>query len=387
VETTYSVAGRILTDRFGGPLSVRPLRTWDGVKSTVVRWRVGPPLGCAPGSVIVKRSKTGAILEDWAASLFLERIPHDPPLAPRCYGGDTASQTIVLEDLGDGDGPDTLAALEGDDPEAATAALVEHLRLMGLLHAATIGRHEEYTRIRLALGPSDTPMPLYHYPWSVARRFAPAADQVEQAAREYRDNLASVGLATARSAPEEIERVTAAVECDPGPFLAFCQGDVNEPVSCLRRGGRLRLYDFDSGGFRHALIEGLAGRLTWGSASRIPEEAVRAMEAAYRGALAGGCEAARDDRLYREAVVLAAARWHIFHVIWRLPTALDRDYQRGRTRLRQQFLAWLDAFVRVVEGDGSMPALEGSARALSARLGTLWAEGTEPLPCYPAFCR
>jgi hypothetical protein len=384
---TVPIAERILSERFGRGLTLRPERAWNGKKSAVLRCRVQQSSTAVPESVIIKRSTCGAALEDQAASLFLEQLPHEPPLAPRCYGGDPASQTVVLEDLVAGDSPNTYDRVLGDDPQEAAAALIEHIRLMGELHAATVGRQGHYACIRSSLGPVAAPKPLYQDPWSNARGQRVPEHDTKQACESYRGGLLSVGLAASSAATDEIEMVTDRVEADPGPFLAFCQGDLNTPGNCVRQGGRLRLYDFDGGGFRHGLLEGLAGRLTWGCMSRIPAEVVRDMDTAYHTAFQKGCAAARDDRRYREAFVEAAARWHIFHVVWRLPTALEGDYPRGLTSLRQQLLAWLDAFVQVVDTYGHAPALGASARALAGRLRARWPAEVGELPFYPAFRR
>ena len=387
MEELVRIAEHILSGAFGRHASLLPERTWDGDKSTVLRCRLLDTAPPAPTSVIVKRSRHGAILEDWAASLFLEQLPREPPLAPRCYGGDLPAQVIVLEDLGDGEGPGTREVLLGDDPDRAAAALVEHLRLVGELHGATAGRSDDYARVRRSLGPPRPPRLLYKDPWSDARGSALTEQERLEAVGEYRRSLEPVGLRPPDAADEEIDLVTRRVEGEPGPFLAFCQGDLNEPGGCARWRGRLRLFDFDCGGFRHALLEGLAGRLTWGAASRIPAGVVGAMEEAYRQALATGCAAARDDVLYRRALAEAAARWHVFHVIWRLPTALERDYQRGITRLRQQLLAWLEGFAAVAEECGHATALGSSARPLAARLREQWPPDVVDLPFYPAFRR
>jgi hypothetical protein len=385
MEDLIRVAGRILAARFGTELVLQPGEKWEGHKSVALRCRVRRPGAHLPASVVVKRSKCGAILEDWAACLFLERVPHDPPFAPTCYGGDAETQTVVLEDLGDGDGPNTYDLLLGDDPEKAAAGLVEHARLMGRLHAATMGRLETYSSIRGALGPAAPTKPLYQDPWSLPRGSALPEHERAAAVENYRSACRLLGLTPAAAVADEIEQVTARVEAEPGPFLAFCQGDVNLPGNCLRQSARLRLYDYDCGGYRHALVEGLAGRLTWGCSSRIPADVVRAMDAAYREELAGGCVAAGEDRSYRQALVEAAARWHVFHVIWRLPTGLERDFLRGLTTFRQQLLAWLDAFVGVVEELGLATALGESARAVGRCLRARWPPETGRLPYYPAF--
>jgi hypothetical protein len=387
MDQMIRVAERILSGRFGTELVLQPGQKWEGHKSVALRCHVRPQHTLVPASVVVKRSKCGAILEDWAACQFLEQLSNDPPFAPKCYGGDPTSQLIVLEDLGDGEGPNTYDLLLGDDPEKATAALLEHTRLMGRLHAASVGRLQDYARTRRALGPMLPPKPLYKDPWSTPRGQAITEHEREQAVQNYWNACLLLGLTPAAAAAEEIERGTLRVEGDPGPFLVFCQGDVNAPGNCVRWNGRLRLYDFDCGGFRHALVEGLAGRLTWGCMSRIPASVVRAMDAAYREELATGCVAARDDRLYRQAFVEAAARWHVFHVIWRLPTGLERDFPRGLTSFRQQLLAWLDAFVGIVDEFGVATALGESACALGRCLRARWPPETTTLPYYPAFRR
>jgi hypothetical protein len=382
---TILLAERILSEHFGRCLTLQLDRAWNGQKSTVLRCRVQRPSTSVPPSVIIKRSTCGGALEDLAASLFLEQVPHEPTFAPRCYGGDPASQTVVLEDLGDGDAPNTYDRVTGHDPQAAAAALLDHIRLMGQLHATTAGRQRDYLRVRKSLGPVVAPKPLYEDPWSDARG-RPISEQDRKQAREkYCNNLRALGLTVPPGAADEIDMVTDRVEADPGPFLVFCQGDLNTPGNCVRQQGRLRLYDFDGGGFRHGLLEGLAGRLTWGCMSGIPADVVRDMDATYRTALQAGCEAAHDDRRYTEALVEAAGRWHIFHVIWRLPTALERDYLRGLTTLRQQLLAWLDAFVHIVDAYGHAPALGDSSRALARRLRARWPAAVAELPFYPAF--
>src|SRR5262245_3777242 len=105
MEELVRTAERILSGPFGRHAALLPERAWDGDKSTVLRCRLLDAAPPAPTSVIVKQSKHGAILEDWAASLFLEQVPHEPPLAPHCYGGDLAAQVIVREDLGHGEAP------------------------------------------------------------------------------------------------------------------------------------------------------------------------------------------------------------------------------------------------------------------------------------------
>jgi hypothetical protein len=186
---------------------------------------------------------------------------------------------------------------------------------------------------------------------------------------------------------DEIARVAATVEDSPGSFLTLCKGDQNVPNDYLRLRGQPRLFDYGSAGLRHALIEGMPGRMTWGCTMRIPRKLLAPMDAAYRARLALALPEIRDDGPYQRAASEAAGRWHLLHVIHRLPEAIIADRPRGPTSLRQQVVAWLLAFAELSEELARMPALGASARALHARLCRHWPAEVTELPYYPVFRR
>ena len=126
------------------------------------------------------------LFNDWAASEFLNNVPSAIPFSPLLYGGNKDYGLIVLEDLGDGVRPNTFDALCGDDAELAEETLIEHVSLIGQLHAATIGRDEEYRRIRQRLGPLPKPAKLFQDPWSDARLHPIPKSDVEEAITLYR---------------------------------------------------------------------------------------------------------------------------------------------------------------------------------------------------------
>ena len=101
--------------------------------------------------------------------------------------------------------------------------------------------------------------------------------------------------------------------------------------------------------------------------------------------LARGCPAAAEDDRFRQAMADAGARWHVFHVVWRLPEALQKERPRGPTSLRQQVVAWMEAFAALSEECGLYAALGASARELAGRLRVLWSRDSCELPYYPAF--
>lgn len=329
-----------------------------------------------PGSFVVKAAAPGhadQLYNDWAALQLLTDLGSDGvPLGPRCYGGDRATPLVVMEDLGTGEGSPHLL-VEGDDPDAATASLLAYIRAVVRLHAHTRGRRAEYLALR---GPTGPPKPLYHDPWSDA---APRTDeQIAAAIREYHDVLATVGLTAAAGVDDEIAEATRRVEIEPGPLLALCQGDQNGQGNCLLADGRLRLHDFGSGGFRHPLIEGLPHRITWGCIRRVPEPVAAALDRAYRD----GHPDLTDDAAFRRAATDALTRWHVFHVIWRLPDALRADRPRGEATLRQQVIAWIGAYV---EWTDTATALARTARRLAERLRDRWPTYTHTIEYLPAY--
>jgi hypothetical protein len=119
---------------------------------------------------------------------------------------------------------------------------------------------------------------------------------------------------------------------------------------------------------------------------RIPARILPLMDTAYQTQLKQRYPQMSDATL-RQALVEAGARWHIFHVVHRLPDALMNDRQRGLTTLRQQVIAWLTAFADLSEEFGYMQALGASARSMVARLCEVWSAETGKLPYYPAFRR
>jgi hypothetical protein len=171
-------APRLLSDHFEKGIRLVLDKVLGGNGSNIVI-RCRPLGGCdrVPASFVIKalcesawadgvRSQAlvnaaAELMNDWAASLFLERISSNLRLAPLLYCGQKELGLIVLEDLSDGDAPNTASALRAWDPDQAEEKLVEHVSLLGRLHALTMGRRQEYTEIRNTLGAKPPPRPLF----------------------------------------------------------------------------------------------------------------------------------------------------------------------------------------------------------------------------------
>lgn len=394
-SSVVAVAANLLSGHFARPVGLALIDAYTTWMDRILRCRVLPPRAGLPETVIVKHSvprpEPGhadwhiyAILNDWAAGLYLGQLA--APFAPHFYCADLRHRIVVMEDLGAGTTPDTYSLLFGDDAERAAESLVEHVALFGRLHAATCRTARDYLSIRDSLGCPEPERPLYSNSWSRARLRSSTEDEIRAAISRYRAALETVDVLPPSGAESEIALVTAKIEDQPGDFLAYCKGDQEIPNDAIRVGARLRLFDFNVGGLRHALIEGMPGRMTWGCHGRFPEDLMAKMDDAYRRELAVGCKAVADAGVYRRALALTGARWHLFHVTSRLADAVRRDGARGpMTTLRQQFLAWTDAFVRLARDDGAVPGLVETARRLAVRLRSQWPSDVHSIPYYPVF--
>lgn len=390
LETTLATAERILTDALGGSVQLNvgadipeSGRTW------IVRCDVIDGPAGAPASVIIKRAQTdeshpydpddgtdwspaSRLFNDWAGTHFLTEIGGDPPHSPRLYGGDRAQGIIVMEDLGNG--ASLANALLGDDPAPAEAGLLALAAGLGRMHAATIGRTEEYRRIRRALGPQE------------ADETATVAEYMAKHPHWDEAACAQIGFSTPPGFEAEMRQV-AATFSDPGPFLAYTHGDPC-PDNNRYEAGRLRLFDFETGGCRHALIDGVYGRLpfpTCWCVNRLPDPLPARMEAVYRAELARGCPQANDDALFGRAVTEICASWCLRTTNGSLVRALEADDRWGIATIRQRILLRLDLFAATTEEFGHLPVMGASARQLAERLRSLWPAEADQIPLYPAF--
>lgn len=390
VQEVRRVAERVVSDYFDADVSLCVEHLVPGrVFSVVARLRTLKAPSHVPATFIVKAvsptepTSAEQIRNDWAAlQLLTDLSAGGVPLAPRCYGGDRNAPLVVMEDVGTGEGSPNLI-VEGDDADAATESLLAYIRAIARLHGQTRGQSEQYYRLRRSIGPLSPPKRLYHDPWSDAAVRTDA--EIAAAVAEYHAVLEAVGTVATPGVDEEIVEATRRVEHDPGPWLALCQGDQNGQGNCLRGDGRLRLHDFGSGGFRHALIEGLPHWITWGCTRRVPDAVMTAMDAAYRAVLAESRPLLAAEPEFGQAAADAMTRWHIFHVISRVPDALRGDRPRGPATLRQQTIAWLDGYLTWSEQHARTTALAGTARRLVQGLRDRWPPHTHAIEYLPAY--
>lgn len=302
---------------------------------------------------------------DWAGLQFLSEIAPHPTLAPSFYAGNKAHGLIVMEDLGTVNGLHHL--LLADNPEAAEEAAVQYAATMGKMHAATIGKQEAFSHIRQELGPVDIP----DYAWISSALW---------------ETIHMLNVAPAAGIEDELKLLTSIME-NPGPFSAYTHGDPCPDNILL--GTSVKLFDFEFGAYRHALIEGVYARMpfpTCWCVSRLPAHIIHQMEASYRMELAKGCPAAHDDKLFAQAVAAACTYWTIDDCRF-LHLHLKQDWQwsPGLATARQRFLLRFDVAREAIEASEYLQALGKTFERIAGRLRELLPPEADQMPYYPAF--
>jgi hypothetical protein len=305
------------------------------------------------------------LFNDWASLQFLQQLA---PLAPRFYAGDSDSTLLIMEDLGTGQRLDQL--LLGDDPVAAEQALIDFASVHGRMHALSIGKALKYSRIRETLGPT---IETDDYPSS-------------RLAVNLRQIAAALSVTPAQGIDAELSTLAISLQ-NPGPFLAFIQGD-SCPDNVIYTNSGMRMLDFEGGCFTHALLEGCYGYIpfpTCWCVYRLPEHIPPRMEAAYRTELIRGCPAANDALLFQRALVDACVYWALaFRPLTTLSALLQDDNAVIALSDRQRYLLIFNNVARLTEEANHLEALGATLRLVSAKMANLWPLAINP-SYYPAF--
>ena len=309
---------------------------------------------------------------EWAGAELVGGLGTIPALGARLYATDREAGVVVTEDLGAGE---CLAGrMQGTDRSALEAGLFAYARSLGRLHAATAGREAEWMRRRVTLGGGEQEREREGVRW---RRENVAPFQAQ---------CAALGITLAAGFEAEAAQVASALD-RPGPFLAFTPGDTCPDNHRFVTEDALCFFDFEFGGFRHALLDAAYLRApfpTCWCVNRLPPDLPMRLEETYRTELVRGCPEAGDDALFFPALMHAHAYWAIATVSWDLEEALKEDSRWGLSTARQRHPLRLANFAEAAEQLGVLPALAATAHALELKLRSLWADG-EDMPLYQPF--
>jgi ankyrin repeat protein len=310
------------------------------------------------------------LFRDWAGLQFLLAIGEQKNIGcPQFYDGDRGAGFFVMEDLGAAEDLDHV--LTCGSKGRAERTLVKLAETLGRMHATSAGKEAAFLRIRSALGPGD------------AGRREGLAGHVLAAAPKLAQQCQKLGVLVSPQFSQDIQTVATAM-AEPGPLLAYTHADPC-PDNCLVVEDRICLIDFEFGGFRHALLDGVYGRLRFPTCKcvrDIPASVVEIMEAAYREELAQGIAAVNDDALFFRAVTDACAYWMLENLSHLLAEALEYEQPLGLATNRQRLVSRLAAFLEVSDRSGHLRGLQQTLARLYDVLAAAW---RSELPLFDAF--
>ncbi|GER87105.1 hypothetical protein KDW_12670 [Dictyobacter vulcani] len=376
---TVAAAEKLLTQKYGTTIRLGTGDDLGGSQRTrVYRCAVIEGETMLASSVIIKQANQPdetpqtelhpLFLNEWASLQFIQTLSPDEPLAPRFYVGDRNAGMFIMEDLGSG--TQLNHALLGNDPQQARAALLDYASIHGRLHALSSGKQDTYRELRGTLGP-DSPSPYFNYQW------------LPQTMEKI---LTTLNVTPAPGLMHELAMLQTALT-NPGPFLAFMQGDAC-PDNVIQTQAGMRMIDFEGGTYTHALLEGAYGRVPFPTCRclyRLPEEIIAEMEACYRREFSHGCPAVMDDTLFNQGLTEACISWVLgFHSLVPLEIILPQDRFIMALTDRQRYLLFFENAAHLTEVNGYMPAIGATLRALAQKMRQLWPD-TEEAPYYPAF--
>jgi Phosphotransferase enzyme family len=373
---------KLLSDLFKGKVRLDSAEVLRGSnRSNVSRLIVLEGPQDTPQSIIVKQAvavgrevfnpelpegPAWRLFNEWAGLQFLTETVGATSPTPRFYAGDRDKGLLVLEDLGASKGLHNF--LLGDDPHSAETMLVAFAETVGRMHALTIGKQSEFERIRSSLGPRESGQHI---------------ERGERLSTMLRNMAQVVGVEPELGVDEELRIVTKNFT-EPGPFLAYIHRDPC-PDNCLITDNGLKLIDFESGRYGHALVDGIYGRIhfpTCWCVNRLPDHIPLSMETAYRAELIKGCPEAADDELFHRMVVEASAACVINAHNAR---TLLGDDRWGISTMRQRALLRFDIFCQMTDEYDHMKSVGATVRAIATKLRTQWPSEADAMPYYPAF--
>lgn len=346
-----TVAERVLSDAWSATveLTLEESNLGGSDRSYVCRYAVRSGSPNLPKSVIVKQavavgSETydiGAsygpawrLFNDWAGLQFLSELAGSESPAPRYYAGSREAGLIISEDLGSVKRLDQL--LLGKDQKAAVDGLMAFMASVGRMHAMTIGQRKIFDQLREGLGP----------------RQAEPKHVVDVQARKLREFTRGAGVNLPSGIEADFKVLELFLDKD-NPFMAYSHNDLC-PDNCLIVDNGIKLVDFETSSYRHALLDGVYGRIhfpTCWCVNQLPPSICEQMEEVYRHELAKGCPEATDDKLFKRAVVEACA-WQLLSTMY--TGLLNKDLPWGISTQRQRIVVRLDRFAEVSTAVGHL---------------------------------
>jgi hypothetical protein len=313
--------------------------------------------GAAPASVIVKslrehptgfRTDPAQVATERAALEFM--ADHVPGRAPRLIASDLDACVLVLEDLAP---RIPLWDLLRTNADGADEGLRSFADALGDTAALTHGLEDAYSRRRRELGPFD---PLAARTMTIGWGWD-----------ETRDACESIGAAPSTAAERDIAAAFGRLR-EPGPFLAFSNGDAGAN-NYLVHGSDGRRIDWEFAGFRHALCDAVCLYVPGSMWMTVGDPIAEGHEDVYRAALSAGIDRATDDAAFGLGLASACIGFAAVERLSRLPKL---DARAPGHESRVQMIVTLEAAARATEAHRGFPDAAGWLRSVAVALRKRW---------------
>ncbi|MDI9915807.1 kinase [Rhodococcus sp. IEGM 1379] len=317
VSEVVAAAEQLLTRRTGAPVTlVDPTDLGGSGRTIVLRVRVAENPFSLPRTLVIKQVrdpylgvKNGvtppaevsqvfepgtAFLREAVSYQFANALAQDARPGAELLAYDLEARLLVLSDLGDATAISVL--LEDADEDTVTNTLMAMAQAMGRMHAATVGREEDFTALLRRA--------------EVAHSSDEVADQVGRVVANVPSMLADIlGVDVAPSVLEQVQNAQNLFS--GGRFRAFSPSDLC-PDNIIVNGEGVRFLDYEWGGYRDAVLD-----ITYALVSfpgclcniDLTEERASAMVDAWRSEVVGMWPALADEAEMGRRLVEAQLIW------------------------------------------------------------------------------
>lgn len=237
---------------------------------------------------------SSAFLREAVSYQFATALATDSRPGAELLASDLEARLLVLSDLGDAS--PISALLEHSDADTVTNTLMAMAQALGRMHAATVGREEDFTALLRRA--------------EVAHCDDTVAEQVHRAVPEVPRLLSRI-LGVDVSADMTAQVARAAKLFDSGRFRAFSPSDLC-PDNIMVNDEGVRFLDYEWGGFRDAMLDIAYALVSFPGCLctvELSDERTQAMIEAWRAEVVGMWPALADDNVLATRMVEAQLIW------------------------------------------------------------------------------
>ncbi|GAA4472666.1 kae1-associated kinase [Rhodococcus olei] len=271
-----------------------------------------------------------AFLREAVSYQFATALATDSRPGPSLIAYDLPERLLILTDLGDA--TPIARLLQRPDEAAVTNSLMALAQSMGRMHAATVGREEDFTALLRRSG--------------VGHLGNVVADQVATTIPDVPDLLErDLGVATRPEVAQIAQRATTLFS--GGRHRAFSPSDLC-PDNIIVNDDGVRFLDYEWGGFRDATLDLAYALISFPGclcSFELSTQRAQAMIEAWRAEVVGMWPQLADDRTLYSRLLDAQLVWVWLSTLWFLPEdhariAAVREHQLSAPRSTALVARW-----------------------------------------------